>query len=112
MQPESPGGRRWPLHPELRTNSCESALPDPLEPDSRPKPLTVCCRGIAPRPVLDEKCVKPQCQKMVRMGDLLRATSANPIVVIPDGPKECRDSGFGSARRPGMTRPRHCEPTG
>ncbi len=42
------------------------------KPDPRPKPLTVYCRRGASEPLLDEKCLKPQCQKMVSGTDLTR----------------------------------------
>ena len=72
MQPESlRDGRHWPLHPELRTFRCESALPDPLEPHPRPEPLTVRCQNGAPTSFLNEKYRQPQCQKMVSWTDLI-----------------------------------------
>src|SRR4030081_3240599 len=72
MQPESlRDGRHWPLHPELRTFRCESALPDPLEPHPRPEPLTVRCQNSAPPSFLNEKYREPQCQKMVSWTDLI-----------------------------------------
>ena len=42
------------------------------KPNPRPKPLTVRCRDGASEVVLDDKCPKPQCQKMVRSADLVR----------------------------------------
>ena len=46
------------------------------KPDPRPKPLTVYCHRSASEPLLDEKCLKPQRQKIVSETDL----------VGPDGP--------------------------
>ena len=71
-QPESPGdGRHAPLPPELRTNSCESALPDPLEAQSSAKTVDGSLPERRSAPVLNEKYGPPQCQKLVRWADLV-----------------------------------------
>src|SRR5204862_6029885 len=70
--------RPWPLHPELRTFRCESALPDPLDAQISAKTIDGSLPGRRSGPVLDEFCGRPQCQKRGRMDDLMVAVSCLP----------------------------------
>src|SRR6202030_4357670 len=65
------GQGRFPVNSEhLAANQhCQTLW----KPDSRPKPLTVCCQSTLPCPVLNDKCGRPQCQKLVRRADLVCA---------------------------------------
>src|ERR1700682_6297121 len=58
------GNRRFPVNSvHLAANQhCQTLW----KPNPRPKPLTVRCRRRAFGSVLNEKCPKPQCQKIVR----------------------------------------------
>ena len=91
--------RPAPPLPELRTFRRKSALPDPETAQFSAKTVDGSLSGRAQSLVLDEKATKPQCQKMVRSGDLITVDGFCPsggafLLVIP------ANAGIHNHRRP------------